>query len=143
MSDETTDPTPDATPDGTGVSLTGNFVDFLGLELTETTGDRVVARWAVRPDLHQPFGILHGGVHCSVVETLASIGGSLWFGDQGHVVGVSNTTDFLRSTRDGALTSTATPVHRGRSQQLWQVETVDDDGRLVAHGQVRLHNLGA
>jgi uncharacterized protein (TIGR00369 family) len=122
-------------------NLKGSFVEFLGLEFTEATGDRVVATWAVRPDLHQPFGILHGGVHCSVVETLASVGGALWFGERGQVVGVNNSTDFLRATRDGALTSTGTPVHRGRSQQLWLVETVDDDGRMVARGQVRLQNL--
>jgi 1,4-dihydroxy-2-naphthoyl-CoA hydrolase len=133
MTDETTPAGP--------ATMTGGFVDFLGVELTEVSGDRVVATWAVRPDLHQPFGILHGGVHCSVVETLASIGGATWLGDQGQVVGVNNSTDFLRATRDGGLTSTGTPIHRGRSQQLWLVETVDDDGRLVARGQVRLQNL--
>jgi uncharacterized protein (TIGR00369 family) len=76
-----------------------------------------------------------------VVETLASIGASAWFGDRGKVVGVSNSTDFFRAVSDGELRSTATPVHRGRSQQVWIVETVDADGRMVARGQVRLQNL--
>ena len=121
--------------------FTGNFVDHLGIDMTEVTGDRVVAHWTAQPKHHQPYGIVHGGVHCSVVETLASVGAATWLGEQGQCVGVSNTTDFFRAVRDGELTSTATPVHRGRSQQVWVVETVDAEGRLVARGQVRLQNL--
>ncbi|MFU8875968.1 PaaI family thioesterase [Micromonospora sp. SL4-19] len=123
--------------------LTGGFVALLGLKFEEVSGDRVVIRWQVRPELHQPYGIQHGGVYCSVVETAASIGGALWLGDKGQVVGVSNQTDFLRAVRDGELAAVGTPVHRGRSQQLWQVEITDADGRLVARGQVRLQNLTA
>jgi 1,4-dihydroxy-2-naphthoyl-CoA hydrolase len=121
--------------------ISGPFVDFLGLEFTEVSGDRVAATWTVRPELHQPHGILHGGVHCSVVETLASVGAGVWLGEGGTVVGVNNNTDFYRAARDGELTSTATPLHRGRSQQVWVVETVDGGGRTVARGQVRLQNL--
>lgn len=117
------------------------FTETIGLQLTEATADRVVARWTVRPHLLQPYGIVHGGVYCSAVETVASYGGALWFGDRGHVVGVSNTTDFLRAVREGDLTATATPVHRGRLQQLWSVEVSDEQDRLVARGQVRLQNI--
>jgi 1,4-dihydroxy-2-naphthoyl-CoA hydrolase len=113
----------------------------LGLELVSADGDRVTARLPVAPHLHQPYGIVHGGVYCSVVETTASIGGALWFGDQGHVVGVANSTNFLRSVREGELAVEATPVHRGRTQQLWQVTVTDDRDRLVARGEVRLANI--
>lgn len=121
--------------------MAGGFVALLGLEFDEVSGDRVVIRWQVRPELHQPYGIQHGGVYCAVVETAASVGGALWLADRGQVVGVSNQTDFLRAVRDGELTAVGTPVHRGRSQQLWQVEITDADARLVARGQVRLQNL--
>ncbi|MEU8262681.1 PaaI family thioesterase [Micromonospora sp. NPDC048999] len=121
--------------------LTVGLVALLGLKLDEVSGDRVVIRWRVRPELHQPYGIQHGGVYCSVVETAASIGGALWLGDRGQVVGVSNQTDFLRAVRDGDLTAVGTPIHRGRSQQLWAVEITDERDRLVARGQVRLQNL--
>lgn len=121
--------------------ITGAFVRHLGVEFTEVSGDRVVATWTAKPELHQPYGILHGGVHCSVVETLASVGAAMWIGEEGKVVGVNNNTDFFRAVREGTLTSTATPLHRGRSQQLWLVETVDEEGRIAARGQVRLQNL--
>jgi uncharacterized protein (TIGR00369 family) len=120
----------------------GNFVDWLGLEFVELSGDRVQCTWTAEARMHQPYGIVHGGIHCSVVETLASLGGALWLGDKGKVVGVNNNTDFYRAVAAGKLTSTATPLHRGRSQQVWVVETIaDENGKVVARGQVRLQNL--
>jgi 1,4-dihydroxy-2-naphthoyl-CoA hydrolase len=121
----------------------GAFVDHLGVEFSEVSGDRVVATWTARPELHQPYGIVHGGAHCSVIETLASVGAAVWMGERGKVVGVNNNTDFYLAVREGTLTSTATPLHQGRSQQVWVVETVDEGGRLAARGQVRLQNLTA
>lgn len=121
--------------------MLGPFAQYLGLELKTATGDELVATWEARPELHQPYGIVHGGVHCTVVETLGSIAGWLWYGDRGKVVGVNNTTDFYRAVSEGRLTSTARPVHRGRSQQVWVIETEDESGRLVARGQLRLQNL--
>ncbi|QWZ07048.1 PaaI family thioesterase [Nocardioides panacis] len=121
--------------------ITGDFVRHLGVEFGEVTGDRVTATWTAKPDLHQPYGIVHGGVHCSVIETLASVGAAVWMGERGKVVGVNNNTDFYRAVRTGTLTSTATPLHRGRSQQVWLVETLDPDGKVAARGQVRLQNL--
>ena len=110
--------------------------------ITAASGDEVRAELNVGPDLLQPNGILHGGVHCTLVETLASIGGALWLGeDVGPVVGVSNSTDFLRATQSGMLFAAAAPIHRGRSQQLWEVRITDAADRLVAKGQVRLQNL--
>ncbi|MEP6798386.1 MAG: PaaI family thioesterase [Lapillicoccus sp.] len=121
--------------------ILGGFAAQLGLQFDRADGDEVTARWVAAPGLHQPYGIVHGGVHCTVVETLASVGAALWWGDRGHVVGVSNATDFYRAVRDGALTSSALPIHRGRSQQVWVVETHNAEGTLVSRGQVRLQNL--
>ena len=117
------------------------FNDTLGTEFDEVGADRVVLRCTVKPHLLQPYGIVHGGVYCGLVETAASVAAASWFADRGNVVGVSNHTNFIRATRDGTLTVTATPVQRGRTQQLWQVEIVDDAERLVARGEVRLANL--
>jgi 1,4-dihydroxy-2-naphthoyl-CoA hydrolase len=100
----------------------------LGLRLDEAGPDRVVMSWTVGPQHLQPYGS-------------ASIGAAVWFGDRGKVVGVANHTNFLRSTGEGTLTATATPLHRGRSQQLWLVEITDDQRRAIARGEVRLQNL--
>lgn len=119
----------------------GAVGEAMDLTVEELSGDGVRLSWTVAPALHQPAGILHGGIHCWVVETIASLGGMAWLGERGVVVGVSNQTDFFRAVTAGRLTSSGTPLHRGRSQQVWQVETRDDADRLVARGQVRLQNL--
>jgi 1,4-dihydroxy-2-naphthoyl-CoA hydrolase len=113
----------------------------LGFALDEAGPDRVIMSWTVGPKHLQPYGIVHGGVYCAAVETSASIGAALWFGERGKVVGASNHTNFLRSAREGRLVATATPIHRGRSQQLWQVDILDEDQQLIARGEVRLQNL--
>jgi 1,4-dihydroxy-2-naphthoyl-CoA hydrolase len=119
----------------------GPFVDHLGLRLTEVSGDKVVAEWTASEKHHQPYGIVHGGVHCSIVETLGSVGSAVWFGERGKVVGVSNSTDFFRAVSKGEMVSTAVPIHQGRSQQVWVIETHDSEGRLIARGQLRVQNL--
>src|SRR4051795_2148966 len=123
------------------IESAGNFQEVLGLELVEASGDKVVFTCPVKPHLHQPYGIVHGGVYCSIVETAASVAAAIWLGGEGQVVGVVNTTNFIRATREGTLTAVAQPLQRGRTQQLWQVEIRDTEDRLVAHGQVRLANL--
>ena len=123
-----------------GRSGTG-FGGGIGIDYREITPDRVVVSVDVASHLHQPYGIVHGGVYCAIAEEVASVAGAVWLGGEGKVVGVNNSTDFLRAVTEGTLTATGTPVHRGRSQQLWRVEITDDEGRLAAVGQVRLANL--
>lgn len=112
-----------------------------GVDYVEVTPDRVVLRCEVKAELLQPYGIVHGGVYCALVESAASIAAAAWFRDRGQVVGVANHTNFLRAVRNGTLTVTATPVHRGRTQQLWHVDVVQGADRLVAKGEVRLANI--
>jgi uncharacterized protein (TIGR00369 family) len=122
-------------------SWLGSFAERAGFAITAASPDEVVLEWDVQPEHHQPYGIVHGGVYCSAIESAASIGAAVWFGERGQVVGVNNNTDFLRAVSDGHLSARATPLHRGRSQQLWQVAITDDQDRVVARGQVRLQNL--
>ena len=119
----------------------GAFAHHIGLNLIEVSPEKVVAHWTASEKHHQPHGIVHGGVHCSVVETLGSIGAAVWLGDKGRCVGVSNTTDFLRPMSVGPMASVATPIQRGRTQQLWEVATRDPANRLIARGQVRVQNI--
>lgn len=120
------------------------FVAHTGIELTDASVDHCEGRIEITENHHQPYGVVHGGVYCTLIETLASTGAALWALDQGMAgaMGVSNKTDFLKATTDGVISGRATPIHRGRTQQLWQVDvTRESDGRLVAQGQVRLQNV--
>jgi uncharacterized protein (TIGR00369 family) len=129
-----------SSPDTFPTTVPG-FDTLLGTEYVEVSPDRVRARLEVRSDLHQPYGIVHGGVLCSVVESCASMGAGMWFAGRGGVVGVSNHTNFLRASRSGTLSIEATPIHRGRTQQLWLVEISNEEGKAVARGEVRLANI--
>jgi 1,4-dihydroxy-2-naphthoyl-CoA hydrolase len=121
------------------------FTDLIGLEWDELSPSRVVAHVDVGAHLHQPYGIVHGGVYASIVETLGSVGAAIHVLDEGKiVVGVSNSTDFLRAHRDGRLTAVGEPIHTGRLQHLWLVTIRrDGDDAVVARGQVRLQVLDA
>lgn len=134
----------DAAADLLDVNNLGPFAEFLGLRIIAASPDEVQATWTVTDALLQPYGMLHGGAHCGVVETLASLAASLWLGSDGRVVGTMNSTDFYRVARTGdRLTSTALPLHRGRSRQVWRIETLDDQQRLVSAGQVAIQNLAS
>ncbi|HWV26996.1 MAG TPA: PaaI family thioesterase [Aeromicrobium sp.] len=114
----------------------------LGVEYSEVGPDKVVATFTITERHLQPFGIPHGGVYCAVHESTASVAGFIWLDGRGVAVGSNNSTDFLRQAKLGdTITVTATPIHRGRTQQLWHLDSVDQDGRLIAQGQVRLANL--
>ena len=119
------------------------FVAAMRFEPTQISGTRVVGSVTVGPEQHTPWGVVHGGLYCSVVESAASIGASAAVVDRGQfAVGVSNQTDFLRPMTAGRLDVVAEPVQQGRTLQLWQVcLTRSDDGKLVARGQVRLQNV--
>jgi 1,4-dihydroxy-2-naphthoyl-CoA hydrolase len=117
----------------------------MGIEFDEWTAARVLAHVDIDERHHQPYGIVHGGVWASIVESVASHGAAM-AGQElegvAGVVGVSNLTDFLRSHERGRVDAIASPVFVGRNQQLWAVEiSRESDGKLVARGQVRFHNL--
>jgi uncharacterized protein (TIGR00369 family) len=119
------------------------FDSELGLTYQELTPDGARAQLEIHDRLLQPWGIVHGGVYCSMVESMASTAAYTLISANGGgaVVGVNNNTDFLRAIGSGTVYGTATPVHRGRRQQLWIVTIADSGDRLVARGQVRLQNL--
>jgi uncharacterized protein (TIGR00369 family) len=121
------------------------FDNELGLVFTELSPDCARAQLEIQPKLLQPMGIVHGGVYCSMIESMASVAAYTWISAQGgaSVVGVNNNTDFLRAISSGTVYGTATPLHRGRRQQLWLVTITDSQDRTVARGQVRLQNFEA
>lgn len=116
---------------------------LLEIEFDERSPTRVTGSVAADERHHQPWGIVHGGLYTTAIETFATVGAYEAVKSQGQqAVGVANATDFLRPHRHGRLAVVAEAVHQGRAQQLWQVELRrPDDGKLVARGQVRLQNI--
>lgn len=120
----------------------GGFVEMSGLVIDEVSPTRVTGHIDLGPRHHTPWGIVHGGVYTTAVESAASIGASKAVRDKGQVaVGLTNTTHFLRSVQEGTVRVEAVALNQGRTQQLWSVDIKDGTGKLVAHGELRLQNL--
>jgi 1,4-dihydroxy-2-naphthoyl-CoA hydrolase len=119
------------------------FVAASGFEVTDVSGTRVAGHVELGPDQHTPWGVVHGGVYCTVIESAASIGASAAVAERGQfAVGVNNQTDFLRPMTSGRVDVVAEPIQQGRTLQLWLVTvTRSEDGKVVARGQVRLQNV--
>jgi uncharacterized protein (TIGR00369 family) len=133
-------------PSLNGVSLETEsaFVAAAGLIVDEVTSTRVLGHIELGPEHRTPWGIVHGGVYTTAIESAASIGASTAVKDQGMVaVGLTNTTQFLRSVTSGRVKVEAVALNQGRTQQLWQVDIRDGAGKLVAHGELRLQNVNA
>ena len=124
------------------LSSASAFVAATGFAVSEVSGTRVTGHVDLGRQHHTPWGVVHGGVYCAVVESAASIGASAAVADRGQfAVGVNNSTDFLRPVTDSRLDVLAEPVQQGRTLQLWLVTLTREDGKTVARGQVRLQNV--
>lgn len=104
----------------------------IGIELTLLTPDKVVATMPVDDRTRQPFGLLHGGASAALAETVASLGAFMNIDEQTHAaVGVELNANHIRAKRDGVVTATATPLHRGRTTHVWDIRIEDEEGKLV------------
>jgi 1,4-dihydroxy-2-naphthoyl-CoA hydrolase len=125
-----------------GIEGKSAFMRATGLHFEEVTAEKVTGWIDIGPEHHQPNGIVHGGVYTAAIEQSASFGASFAAPEGYNVVGVHNSTNFIRAISEGRVLVSGVPIQRGRSQQLWEVRiTSEADGSLVAIGQVRLANL--
>ena len=108
-----------------------NVNELLGVETLEAGPERVVLRLPVDWRVHQPYGILHGGVSALLAESAASIGGALACEEGKSVVGIELNANHVRGMREGTLTAVATPVSVGRRIHVWSIELTDHDNRTI------------
>jgi uncharacterized protein (TIGR00369 family) len=127
---------PDTTP------TPSTFIQAVGLVLDKVETSHVTGWIDLHSEHHQPWGLVHGGVYTTAIESAASVGASTAAQEHGLVaVGVNNNTNFLRSMTEGRVAVDARAIQQGKTQQLWEVRITDDHSRLIATGQVRLQNI--
>lgn len=120
------------------------FDGAMDFEYVRASRDEVVIEYDVRAKHLQPYGIVHGGVHCAAIEAACSTGAGIDAMARGQaVVGVENHTSFVRAVRSGRVRVTATPLTRGRRSQLWEAVARNEAGQIVSTGRVRLLCLEA
>lgn len=136
------DPVPDGSLAAFSLLDASAFLNAAGLVFDSVDGARVTGHLDLGEQHHTPWGVVHGGVYATAVESAASVGASLAVRDRGQfAVGVHNGTDFLRSAKAGRALVVAEPLQQGRVQQLWLVTITGEDGKALARGQVRLQNV--
>lgn len=118
----------------------GGWNTAMGLRWIEASAEICIGELTVGPQHTQPYGIVHGGVHCGIIEAACSTGAAIAaLARNQTVVGLENSTSFVHAARGGTLRVTATPVTRGRRTQMWQATVTDAaDGKVLATGRVRL-----
>jgi 1,4-dihydroxy-2-naphthoyl-CoA hydrolase len=115
------------------VAYDETFDALYGLEIVELGEERATARVPVRNAIKQPMGLVHGGIYCSMAESIASLAtAAVEFPRGNSVQGLSNQTSFMRPITEGMVHATALRRHRGRTTWIWDVEITDDRDRLCA-----------
>jgi uncharacterized protein (TIGR00369 family) len=122
----------------------GGWNTQMGLRFVAVTADECIGELVVGAQHLQPYGIVHGGVHCGIIEAACSTGAAIVaLARKQSVVGLENATSFIHAVRGGTLRVTAKPVTRGRRTQVWEGVVTDDNGKICATGRVRLLCLDA
>lgn len=115
------------------------FDEAMGVRVVSASADEVILECDIDERHLQPYGIVHGGMYCALVETACSIGAGIHAMAGGRsAVGLDNSTSFLKAVRGGCLRVTATPLTRGRRSQVWEATIRDGGGIRVAVGRLRL-----
>lgn len=117
----------------TAIRGKNTIVNQLGIEFIEIGNDYLKARMPVDHRTHQPLGIMHGGASCVLAESVGSIAANYCVDSKTHYcVGLSINTNHIRSVRSGFVIGTAKPFHLGRTTQVWEIDIVDEQGKLIS-----------
>jgi|APCry1669189369_1035219.scaffolds.fasta_scaffold22650_2 uncharacterized protein (TIGR00369 family) len=117
--------------------------DALGISVVELSPERCILECEVGPKTHQPFGLLHGGVSALMVEGAASMGGIVSVPEDQVCVGTELNISHLRAVDSGKIRATATPIRKGRTVHVWNVDLTNESGELFATGRMTLQVIKA
>lgn len=107
------------------------MAEHLCMEVTEIGENFLTMKMPVNAKVHQPLGMLHGGAVAALAENVASLAANIVAGKEKACLGLSLTTNHLRSVKEGFVFATAVPIHIGKSTHVWRVDTKNDSGQLI------------
>ncbi len=126
------------TLDTLNASSKNTLIEHLQIEYTEIGEDCICASMPVCDFTHQPLGMLHGGASVVLAETLGSVAANFSVSDEYYCVGLDINANHIRSMRKGMVIGKAKPIHIGASTQVWQINIVDERGRLVCTSRLTI-----
>ncbi len=114
------------------MNVKNTLIETLGIEITHLGQEKVVATMPVDERTRQPFGLLHGGASVALAETVASIGAYECLDKETEIcVGLEINANHIRAKQDGIVTATATPVHKGKTTMIWEINITDEEEKLI------------
>jgi 1,4-dihydroxy-2-naphthoyl-CoA hydrolase len=109
------------------------MLTLLDIEFTEVGDNYLIATMPVDHRVHQPIGIMHGGASCVLAETVGSTAANFAVDQtKNYCVGLSINTNHIRSVKSGLLYAKAVPYHLGRSTQVWNIDIIDGNKKLIS-----------
>ncbi len=118
------------------------MMEHLDIEFTGVGSDFITAKMPVDKRHHQPYGLLHGGASVVLAETLGSVAAHCSVDIQKQFcVGLEINANHIRSVKSGYVHGKASPVHIGKSTQVWAIEIKDDQDKLVCISRITMSVL--
>lgn len=109
-----------------------NMGEHLGIEFYEVGADYICAKMPVDHRTKQPFGILHGGASVVLAETLGSTGAFCTVDQDKYIcVGLDINSNHIRPVTKGFVYGKTTPLHLGKTTQVWEIKITNEQGKLV------------
>ncbi|CAN5438185.1 hotdog fold thioesterase [soil metagenome] len=119
------------------------MMEHLGIEFIALGDDYLSARMPVDHRTKQPYGIMHGGASCVLAETIGSTAANFCIDPQKfYCVGLDINTNHIRSVHNGYVIGTTKPFHLGKSTQVWSIEIVNEDNKLISVTRLTMAVLG-
>lgn len=130
---------PKVTPAQLNKLNAGNMGEFLGIEFLEVGARHIKAKMPVRAQVHQPFGILHGGASVALAETLGSIAAYHCLDkEKQYAVGLDINANHIKAVRSGFVYGITTPIHVGKKTHVWQIRITDENDDLVCISRITM-----
>lgn len=114
-------------------SCKNTLMETLDIKFIDVGPEYLVASMPVSPKVHQPDGVLHGGASVALAESVGSAASFMFLsGQQTSIRGIEISANHLKSKKEGMVYAKATFIHKGRTTQLWNIDIVDEDEKLIS-----------
>ncbi len=113
-------------------SCKNTLMETLAIEYIDFGEDYLVAQMPVTPRVHQPDGVLHGGAMVALAESVGSAASFMFLDSAYTIRGIEISANHVKSKKDGMVYAKATFIHKGRTTQLWNIDVVDEDDKLIS-----------
>jgi len=105
----------------------------LEIKFTDVGDDFLTATMPVNEKVYQPDGILHGGATVALAETVGSAAVAVLTKNSNLTIrGIEINANHIKSVKNGTVIATAKPIHLGKTIQLWEIRTVDEENQLIS-----------